>query len=133
MNKYYHGRTNDRPYYGKQIYVTSDQEYAKLYAGSSGQLYECTLNCEFSDIFSIQNSEHQKLIIKYFGQELFNKVFRKNQEIDWAESGYFSSDVFEDLETFLKEHNFKGVYFQERTSIISILIFDQKNVNLKPI
>lgn len=127
---YYHGRNTNRPYYGSQIYITNDIEYAKLYMGSSGDLFECSLICEISEIFSIQNKDHQQVLIKAFGQEQFKMVYHPNEEIDWAETGRLSSATYDDLESFLKDQGFKGIFFKERTNIQSILIFDQKNVKL---
>lgn len=127
---YYHGRNTNRPYHGNQIYITNDLEYAKLYMGSSGDLFECSLDCEISEIFSIQDKNHQQLLIKAFGQDQFKMVYHLNEEIDWAEVSRLSSPDYDDLEVFLKDQGFKGIFFKERTNIQSILIFDQKNVKL---
>jgi len=125
---YYHGRSSSRPFYGKYIYITPSQEYAKLYS-NDGFIFECTLLCDEKDLFSILNKEHQKLFINEFGSELFSKTY-ENKELDWAKVSNVSNNNFELFEDFLKHLNFKGLILQERSEYISLYVFDQSNVKL---
>jgi hypothetical protein len=125
---YYHGRSNQRPFTGKYIYLTSSLEYASLYS-DSGFVFEVEVPFSMDLIFSIQNKDHASLLRKEFGISIWEKI-NSSGEIDWSELGYLCNNNFESGEDWLLSLGFKGMKLKERSNVDSLYIFDQSDVIL---
>ena len=56
------------------------------------------------------------------------KALRSDGELDWASTGYFSNEEYEDIEDLLPAMGFLGIKLREPNDYESVLVFDQKNV-----
>lgn len=125
---YYHGRGNSRPYYGNQIFITNNLNYASIYT-NLGYVFEIELNFSSDKIFSLRNIAHRDLIIQTFGQEILNHI-DTSSEIDWSQIGYLCNDQFDSGEDWMISLGFKAVKLKERSNIDSICVFNHDDVTL---
>jgi hypothetical protein len=129
---YYHGRNNNRPKYGNNIFITDSEEYAKYYSDGK-EIYVCQLLIPEEKIFSILNENHLILLKNEIGNYEFNLILKsknENSEIDWTSTQYINNDKYDDYEDLLTDLGFEGIKLNERPGITSIEIFDQDNVKI---
>lgn len=125
---YYHGRTQNRPYAGKYIYITDSLGYAAGYSDGK-ELYVYTLPFGENKLFSIKNPMHLRLLNQYIDDYTLSMIFKssgRNEEIDWAALSYISTDEFENPEDLFEHLGFYGIRLKERAGIDSIYVFDEK-------
>jgi len=128
---YYHGRdTKRRPYNGDYIYLTDNMGFAATFSDMK-KLYTYTLNFSENEIFSLTNIEHRKLLKDNIDKYAYNSIVESSDiEMDWSALNNIENDEFESGEDLLQSLGFKGVKLRERPTIYSILVFEEKNVDL---
>lgn len=130
---YYHGRTTNRPYDGKYVFITDSLGYASGY--SDGKvLYTYTLPFDEQKIFSIVNPHHVQKLREYIDDYTIQSIFSsqgRHEEIDWAALSYISTDEFEEPEDLFEHIGFLGIKLKERQGINSIYVFDEHNLTYR--
>lgn len=132
---YYHGRrVNRTKFYGNNIFITDNKKYAKLYSDGSDIYCFKIPHKTYSKIFSILNQEHfndiKDTIHPYALQKIY-KTISDGKELEWTDTDVIGSGLDDDftIDEILSEKGYTGIFLTERENIVSIMIFNQNDID----